>query len=199
MAQETRGQSAPSKAYMFRTSLRELLCVTAFFALSFAVLKYANDTIWLVTGWISLVLMMLVAVIAVAARGPWQGFGLGAVVCASVYGFLVFFAIDLNEDTSIWGGQLPTSKVSYLFYESIYEPYWYIQGTQERLSPDDARIPTDESNVQQRIQAQIAGLMSDAYPKREFFIPISHALWGMLFGYLGGRLGWVLTLRRTAQ
>ncbi len=183
---------------LLRMSLRELMLITAFFAVSFALLRYANDVLWTIVSWVVLVGFMFLLVTAATASGRVRGFALGAALCASVYAFLVFFVVDWRDEAGQLAGTLPTSKASMTLYVSMLETHWTDAETNERLKDNDPLVTAwiNSGGGFGSFSRTGRQLQYNETPNRYAFLPIANVLWAIIFAYLGGRLGAYLAQRR---
>jgi predicted PurR-regulated permease PerM len=184
---------------MFRVSLRELLGLLACCALALASLKYASETWLAITLGLGMVVFFWALVVAAIDRGPRQAFAIAFVLVMSTYVVIVLNTPSpvfnqsqpASKEFDQWEGRLPTTRLMRYVHQVLDRSEW-IDGSTGKVVPS----PT---------QAQIAaggfspGVAYREMPPREQFMPIAHVWWGMLFGYLGGRFGRMVYVRRGAK
>ena len=196
---------------MFRISLRELFAIMACCALALTSLKYASDT-WLAAVLGVAILALFVAIIfASADRGPRQAFSLAFVLIVIAYGWIVLnMSTHLpnqlfggNSEFELWGGQLPTTRLLRHAYESAVHERWINSST-------GLEIPNfDQANPSLPIGNLSGGggggmgasptgpfAIHDVSPNPEQFARIGHLWWALLFGYVSGRFGQSIYVRR---
>lgn len=162
---------------MFRFSLRELVLLVAFVAISCAALKYAGE-IWLAlisAG--AFLTFMTAAVMLIIERGQRQAMASGFVLWMGVYLGLLFF-YPVRSD-------LPTETVLRPIHGLVATDTWLDNITGEVIPDYDPEKPSRRA-IQRRV------------PDYRRFMNIGHVLWTLLLGYVGSRLAGWLYLRRAA-
>jgi len=177
----------------FRFSLRGLLAVIVFFAVACAALKFANDTWWAIVSGGALLLLMAMAVVAFAAKGPLRAFAVGYVICTLIYGTVVYLCGNL--ELSCYGdGRLPTSKLLTPIYTAVVNVTYFDRSTGKPVS--DNVPPKGESDMASGAYfgpgggfggpPGVAGTYPVHRPGQDVFMRIGHLLWSVIFGWLGG-------------
>ncbi|MDA7980856.1 MAG: hypothetical protein MPJ50_19045 [Pirellulales bacterium] len=107
---------------------------------------------------------------------------------------------------------MPTTKATFVIYDSFSETLWIENDTGEQIAEDDPRVKGFQGGGfgfsgwggsggfgAGGIHPFQGGISFRESPSRHEFFAISHVLCGVLFGYLGGRLGYFLVQRRASR
>jgi predicted PurR-regulated permease PerM len=188
---------------LFKLSLRELLLVVGAFATGCAALKFANNPWWYVLSALALSGILSAAVIAAVDRGRPQAFALGFVICAATYGLFLVLADkggQLSRELDPYEGRLPTTRLLRPLFELIVDRTWYESQTGKPL-PGYQPAGAEASPIYGSTAVSAAGPIpyAEERPTRNEFMRLGHLLWGLLLGYLGGRLGAVIYTRRVRR
>jgi len=187
-------------------SLRELLLLVAFFAVGCAALTFANEIWWMALATITGLACLVAAVVAVIDRGPRQAFAIGFIICAGLYFGLVAFPGRPtgygpgNSELNTTGVNYPTSRL--LLFEQVVETTWIDPATGQVIP--NYQPPNQPPNQPPATPGFSPGgaysppgsVFGRLQPNPETFMRIGHALWILLFGYVGGRFGRFVYKRR---
>ncbi len=180
--------SASPRTSWLRFTLRELLLLLAFVAISCAALKYAVG-LWLL-GLSSgvLLLFMGAAVLAAVDRGQRQAQAMGFALCVAIYGILFWSTFSLtnagqNPELDPYSGSLPTSKALAPLFEAIVKRSYYDMNTGKEIAPPAPPNFISRGYVREK-------------PDRGQFMATGHLLWMLLLGYLGSRVSLLAYARR---
>jgi hypothetical protein len=164
---------------MLRVTIRELLLLTAFIAIAFACLKYAEQMVWAVLATAVAALVMVTAVIAFVDRGRRQAIASGFVLCTVIYLVIVFTRV-VAPDT--WATKLLLDRL----YPVMMRQIWIDRDTGQEVADPQSMVGGPPANV--------GGLQR---PSLGHFQAIGHILWALLFGYLGSRFAaWIYARRQ---
>jgi hypothetical protein len=186
---------------MLRVSLRELLVLTGLVAIAIVSLLYAS--LWWRLGAVSLVSITftVAAIEAFVDRGPRQAFAIGMLVTLAIYGGLIAYGrSDTNQRSELTlYGQLPTSRLLRFVHEGIATRRYVNAQTGEELpNYDPAADRAAQGGRRFSGPGQIIAQRVDTPPPDEF-MKIGHAWWALFFGYIGGRFGRFVFLRRSKE
>jgi hypothetical protein len=176
-----------------QVSLREMLTIVAFVAIGTASLK-VDGLLSSIFVALALLLCMAMAVMAVVDRGPRQAFAIGFVICALVYGTVVF--ASRATEFQPHAGRLPTSQLLTPLYEAIVKRTW-IDGISGKELPNYQPEGSGDSAV---VAANRLGIsLSAESPGRITFMSVGHILWALVFSYAGGKFGQFTYSRRVRE
>jgi len=177
---------------MLRVSLRELMAFVACAAVALVSLKFASD-IWLaaVIG-VAMALLFAALVLMAVDRGPRQAFAIGFVLVVLGYYAVLFYppyATSTRRATREFAldGLLPTTRVLQYVHTAVVHNRYFDANTGQEVPNYD---PSNAAFANMSVGA-------NELPPREYFLPIGHAWWALLFGYLGGRFAQFIYARRT--
>lgn len=177
---------------LLRLTLQEMFLWVTFFGLACIALKTAGIVWWMTLSAGALLMFMGCALFAALDRGPRQSFALGFIICAGIYGLLIALAPTMgsvagsNRELDPYGGLLPTSMVLGQLFEATVSVEWTDLSTKQVIPNYNPNQPGASRNV---------GFSER--PDRRDFMSVGHALWTLLFGFVGGRIGRMIFLRRT--
>jgi hypothetical protein len=166
-------------------------------------LAYAS--LWWRLGVVSLVLVLftLTAIEAFVDRGARQAFAIGMLVTLSVYASLIAYGRRDTDrgsegDFSLYG-QLPTSRLLRLVHQGIATHRYVNARTGEELPDFDPE--TDRAAQGGRRYSSPGGIVAQRVdtPPPDEFMKIGHSWWALVFGYIGGRFGRFVYLRRMKE
>ncbi len=175
---------------LFQFSLRELLVLTVFAALGLAALKFTGVAGGVLQAVSALVLMGLL-IVACVDRGRRQAFAIGFVVPVVVY--TIMLSLGGSKEQNFRWSRMFTTKLTGVAFESMVIRTFLNSDTGEILPEENFRNYTpggfgigSSVNVHESID-------------RGEFLLSGHILWGMLFGYLGGKFAVFVYVRRQSD
>ena len=185
-----------------RFSLRHLLALVAAVAVALAALKFAGDVWWTVLSTAALVVFLAAAVIAFMERGGRQAAAIGFVVCAGIYGTLLFVVQLWHDGRSgefdPYEGILPTTKIMFPVFQATVTNTWTDSATGEIIPDFDPANP-GPYNVSGSFFSGQQYAKHQEIPYRTDFMRVAHLLWAVLFGFVGGWFAGFVYRRRVAR
>ncbi|WP_425396189.1 hypothetical protein [Aeoliella sp.] len=204
----------------WRLSLRELLGIFAFVAVSFASLLNASQGWAMAVFGLTIVLAVVLAIVAATERGARQAAAIGAVITMVVYAVLwtqqPATTMDNEPDIDFatgkavgiktvlqQAGYLPTSHVLNTMWKKASGTYLVEMETGRVVEKLSSNYPRFEGGgiANSQIPPNWNGgtLISKGLPAPEHFLAIGHCLWAILFAYLGGKFAVWVYLRRMSR
>ncbi|MGI9456819.1 MAG: hypothetical protein ACR2NU_09665 [Aeoliella sp.] len=211
--------NASAKSWLPRVSLREFLGIVTFVAVACAAMRYASP-LW--DSILSIVVILIgtaTTIIACVERGKQQAFTIGFAACLIGYSVawsleeppkMVYEPISGNENY-IRTGKSPLTKFLSEGWMALRAPYYVTTKTNQAMERYDGPI-TDVALVRMG-RANIpppknlsnwpksAGTVYHLTirPRLDTFTAIGHALFALLFGYLGGKFAVFVYHRRLSR
>lgn len=180
--------SADSDHNPWRFTLAEILSLLALVAVGCAALRYAGEVWATALSAVVFAVFMIAATLAVVGRGALQSRAVGTSIFIAIYGVLFWAApsaggIGNSQSSELHPGtgHLPTSKALKPLYEVIVK----------RMYIDDS------GNTTASLPPGVGFLHRVEVPQSDHFMAVGHALWAILLGYLGSRVGYWAYTRRT--
>jgi hypothetical protein len=210
---------------MFRMSLRELFMLVAATALAIVSLMYASPVWQAIFSLVAMLLALAAVIASLVDRGPRRAFAIGFAVAMlgyllaliNIQKFMSGRAVENTELDVYAEGRLPTSIALQNFYAGISRTKYFDPTTGERI-PESERdnltvIGENRFGIRGtgggggfgsggmfggvRVPPGKRAALHEIRPRRENFMPIGHFWWAVLLGYIGGRFGRFVYLRRS--
>jgi uncharacterized iron-regulated membrane protein len=160
---------------MPRISLRHLFALVTLAALAVVSLKYASAAWAAILPAAAMIVFVAAVIVAIVGRGPGQAFAIGMVVVTAAYGVLRYLETTPNENRVV----LPTTSALVA-----------LQNTSSDVRAVNPRTGNVLGTPPQ------PGSFTKRFPELHYFLPIGHAWFALLFGYLGGHFAQFVYSRR---